>query len=109
MKKRYCITSSAYDRKGNLIASRTNSYFKSHPLQKHFASLAGEPYKETLHSEIATLIACRYKKIDKLVVMRYDSFGNLRNAMPCKTCQAAIKAFGVEMVMYSTEEGMKLL
>ena len=109
MKKRYCIVSSAYDSKGRLVASRANDYNKTHPLQKYFANIAGEPYKETLHSEIATLIACRDKQVHTLVVMLFDAHGNFKNSKPCCTCMIAIKAYNVQKVLYSTPEGMKEL
>ena len=105
-KKRYCITASAFDAKGRLIATKVNQYNKTHPLQKHFAVLAGEPYKEALHSEIACLIACKDIAIDKIVVVRYDASGNLKLAKPCKTCQVALTAYGVREVHYSTENGI---
>ena len=28
-------------------------------------------------------------------------------AKPCKACQAAIKAFGIRLVRYTTQEGIK--
>lgn len=108
-KRRYCIVSSAFDSKGRLIATKTNQYNKTHPLQKHFAILAGEPYKEALHSEIACLIACKNTPVEKVVVVRYDSFGKLKLAKPCKTCQTALKSYGVKEIYYSTESGIKEL
>lgn len=108
-KKRYCISASAFDRKGRLICTRNNSYTKSHPLQKHFAKLAGEPFKEYLHSELACLIAARDVKVHRLVVVRYDYYGNFKMAMPCKTCREAIRAFGVGEIYYSTENGIILM
>ena len=109
MKKRYLITASAFDRKGNLIASKQNNYLRTHPLMKHFATLSGEIHKESLHAEITTLIACKDKQVHTLVVMRQDARGNLKLAKPCKTCQVAINAYNVKQVIYSTEEGMKEL
>jgi len=105
-KKRYVVVTSAFDSKGRCICTRENSYTKTHPIQKHFAKLAGEPYKEFLHSEIHCLIASKMQAVDKIVVMRYDCFGNLQNAKPCKTCHTALKAYGVKNVYYSTEEGL---
>lgn len=109
MKKRYVIQASTFDQKGNLIAARNNNYTKSHPLMKHFACLANEPCKEYLHAEISALIASKDKVIDTLVVVRYDAYGNLKLAKPCKTCQIAIQAYNVRKVIYSTEEGMQEL
>lgn len=105
-KKRYVITASAFDSKGHVIATRTNQYNKTHPLQKHFAILAGEPYKEALHSEIACLIACKDTPVGKMVILRYDASGKLKLAKPCKVCTLALKTYGVREVYYSTEQGI---
>lgn len=108
-KKRYCITASAFDSKGRLICTRTNLYNKTHPLQKHFAMLSGEPYKEALHAEIACLIAAKDAKVHSMTVIRYDGNGNLKQACPCKTCKTAIESYGVKKVYYSTPNGMEEL
>lgn len=106
MKKRYAITASAFDSKGRLICTKNNLYSKTHPLQKHFAELAGEPYKESLHAEIHCLISSKDTPVHRIVIMRYDSFGNLKLAAPCKTCRTAIESYGVKEVYYSTENGV---
>lgn len=105
-KKRYAITASAFDSRGRLICTRNNNYSKTHPLQKHFAKLSGEIYKEKLHAEIACLIASRDIPVAKVVIIRYDANGNLKLAAPCKTCQEALKAYGVKEVYYSTDKGI---
>ena len=106
-KKRYVITASAFDKKGRVICSRQNVYSKSHPFQKHCAVLAGEPYKEALHAEIACLIASKRKDVDKIVVLRYDALGRLKLAKPCKVCEVALRIYAVKTVVYSTEDGLK--
>lgn len=108
-KKRYVITASAFDSKGKLIATRNNQYSKTHPLQKHFAVLAGEPYKEALHAEIACLIAAKDAKVHSVVITRFDSKGSMKLALPCRTCMQALKSYGVSRIYYSSEEGMKEL
>ena len=56
MKKRYIILAKVKNKQGDCIGIASNSYTKSHPLQKHFAKLAGQPNKIFLHAEILALI-----------------------------------------------------
>ena len=100
--KKQLILAKCYDKKGNLLSSAYNSYAKTHPAQKNFAKLAGQPYKEYLHAEIYAMIRARGKPIYKLTVERYDSDGNPMLARPCKVCMEAIKAFSVTEVFYTT-------
>ena len=112
MKKRYVIVSSSYDKRGRLIYSCTNSYRDSSALMRFYAVKMGQPKKVYNHSEIRCLevsILKMRKQVDKLVVIRYDSDGLLKDAQPCIICKAAIKDFNIKMVMYSTEMGMKRL
>lgn len=104
-KARYVITATCFDAKGRVIATANNNYSKSHPIQAHFAKLAGEPYKICLHAEIQALLRTRDKPVDTLLVQRFDKSGNPRLAMPCKTCQTAIIAYGVKKVIYTTDGG----
>lgn len=107
MKKRYNIIATAFDKKGRVLSVGRNNYNKTHPLQKYFSLKAGESeLKHCLHAELSALIQAR-KVVDCLVVERYDVHGNPKLAMPCKSCQEAIKAFGVRLVKYTTEGGEK--
>ena len=90
------------------MATAVNDYSKSHTLMKHFSQKAGESSdKIWLHAEVAALLKCKDKEVHSILVQRYDAFGNPKLARPCKTCQEAIKAFGVKEVRYTTEEGVK--
>jgi len=105
MSKRFTIIAKCYDRKNKVISVGLNSYNKSHPIQAHFAKLAGLPEKEYLHSEIQALVRCKDRIPHKLTVERYDSEGNPAIAKPCPICAKAIKAYGVKMVEYTVNGG----
>lgn len=107
-RKRYAITSTTYDKRGRPIAIGVNDYNKSSPLMKHFAVLAGESeFKIWKHSEMDAVLKSRGKDIDSILVQRYDAFGNPKLARPCPTCRQILKAFGVRIVRYSSEDGIK--
>lgn len=99
-RKKYKIIACALDKKGKVLAMRTNEYNCSHPLQKHFAVLAGKPEAIFLHAEIAALIAAR-KEVHKLLIARIDKKGNPLSAKPCPICEKAIEAFGVKEIEYT--------
>jgi tRNA(Arg) A34 adenosine deaminase TadA len=94
------IIAMAYDSNQKLLCSRYNSYRKTHPLQKHFAVLAGRPDKIFLHAEISALVSTR-KKVHTLVVARVNSLGEPELAAPCPICQIAIDVYEVENVIFS--------
>ena len=107
-KKRYCITASAYDKRGRCISKATNSYQKSNPTQKHFSILAGmSDQRIYLHSEIACLIKVRGAPVHTLKIERYDLDGKPKLAWPCPSCQLFIKECNVRFVIFTTEEGFK--
>lgn len=104
-RKRFTITATAFDKKGNIIGAGTNSYQKSHPLMKHFAVLAGESTdKIYIHAELAAVLAAGKQQVHKLFVQRYLSNGEPAHAEPCPTCKAMLKAFGVTLIEYTTNE-----
>lgn len=98
--RRYEITALAYDRKGNLLAVGRNSYTKTHPLQARYAAKAGRPLAIYMHAEIAALVKAR-GEVHKLVVTRFDSKGRAVNARPCKSCQLALKDYGVKHIEHT--------
>lgn len=108
MKTRYVITASCFDKKGRLISTGQNDYKKSSTFMKRWAELAGEPYKIYWHSECRAIYRAlkQGKDIHSIVVTRYDSKGNFRNAKPCKTCMACIRFFNIPFIYFSTEEGI---
>jgi deoxycytidylate deaminase len=102
MKKKFSVTAIIYDKRGRVLSVGVNSYVKTHPLMKHYACRAGEPYKVFLHAEVAAIVRCvSIEKAHKIVVLRYNEDGSPANARPCKICQAAIKAAGIEIVEHT--------
>ena len=110
-KKRYCITATAFDRKGRVLCSSNNSYRDSCSLMRYYAMKTGNFKKVFNHAEIACLAkALKMRKdVDKMVVIRYDCNGSMKSALPCEVYQAALKDFKVRKVFYSTESGIKEL
>ena len=64
MSKKYSITAIIYDRRGAVLSLGKNSYHKTHPLQAHYAAVAGEPHKMFLHAEIDAIIQTGWKGIN---------------------------------------------
>lgn len=46
-----------------------------------------------------------FQKKLKIIVIRTDKFGNLRDSKPCNHCLENMKLFGIRTVYYSTNEG----
>ena len=101
---RYLITAYCYDKKGKLLSMAVNNYKKSHPIQAHFAQLVGHPARIFLHAEIHAIIKAGDKQIYKMVITRFNKNHKSLNAKPCPICAAAIKAYGIEYVSYTTGE-----
>ena len=110
MRKRYEIKATCYDHKGKVLSKGCNNYSKSHPLAKHFAVLAVESQdKVYLHAELDACLKARGKKIHEVKVERKHNDGTMANAEPCRTCKVMLRAFGVQKVKYSHEDGWKVL
>ena len=107
-RKRYTIFSTTFDKRGRVIATGTNDYFRSHPLMKFHAELVGESSEKIWkHSELEALLQSKSKEVHSILVQRFDSEGRPKIAKPCKTCQSIIKSYGVKIVRYTTEEGIE--
>ena len=107
-KKRYLITSTAYDRRGRVLSVGENNYRKSSTWQKELSIACGyDSERIYLHSEIACLLKTKGKQVHSLFVERYDSEGKPKLAFPCKSCQLGIKLAGVKEVRFTSEEGIK--
>lgn len=105
MKRRYEITAVVYDKRGLPLASATNDYRKTHPIQKKFSELVGLENKPFLHAEISALIRCRdIKKAHSIFVSRFDKNGKPRLAKPCPICDAFIKSCGIKEIRYTENE-----
>lgn len=91
----------AYDKRGRVISVGNNSYVITHPLQAKYARKAGCPDAVFIHAEIDAIVRARGRRIHRIFVSRRDSSGNYCLAKPCKSCQLAIKDFGIELVEYT--------
>ena len=90
------------DRKGKVLGRGVNSYTRTHPLQKHFAVLAGmSEEKSFLHAELQAVLRSRDKEIHTVFVARVLKDDTISLARPCAACMKALKAFGVEKVVYT--------
>ena len=101
MKKRYLIKATCYDKKGTALSVGFNSYSRTHPLQKHFAQLAGQQGKEYIHAELDALLKAKGRQVYSIKIERYGKDGQPMLAKPCATCEQALKAFGVKQVVYT--------
>lgn len=110
-KKRYCITASAFDKRGRLIASANNSYKDSCSLMRYYAMKTGNFQRVFNHAEVHCLAKAMKmnKVVDTLVIVRYDCSGRMKDSRPCEICQEAISDFKVRKVIYSTPNGMEEL
>ncbi len=108
MSRKYVITASCFDKRGRVLASATNSYKDSSAFMRYWAVKTGYPYKVYNHAECRAieLSLKTGKVIDKILIMRYDSKGNLKNAKPCEICMACITDLKIKHVLYSTEDGV---
>ena len=106
-RKKFVLTATTFCSKGRVIAHAQNQVTKTHPLQKYFAIKAGESeLKCVTHAEVNVIIKSRGKQIDSILVQRFAADGTPALAMPCKSCQEAIKAFGIRLVRYTTTTGV---
>lgn len=102
-RRRFRVIARALDKKGRVICTRTNSYTRSHPIQKHFAVLAGRPEAIYVHAEVASLIASKKlgREVHTLLIARINNEGEAIQAAPCEICSIAIKRFGVKEIIHT--------
>lgn len=101
---RHTVQATCYDRRGRKISVAINSYSVTHPMQAHFARLAGIPEKEFLHAEIRALLRAKDRKVHSIHIERYHKDGSTALAQPCPACTLAISSFGVQYVTYTEEQ-----
>ena len=90
-------------RKNRVIATATNHDCKSHPVQAKWAERVGLREKIYLHAEISAMIKAR-EQADKIIVVRLGghSGDELRQARPCRICEAYIRqTSNIKHVYYS--------
>lgn len=86
---------------GRVVSVGYNSYTKTHPQQAKFAKLAGQPKREFLHAEVASLIRAP-RDADTLVVIRVNKAGEYVCAKPCPICRLAIDHFNPNLRVIHT-------
>ena len=96
--KRYTIIAKCYNKQGRLISEATNSYKKTHPIQKHFAELAGEPKRIYLHAEILAILRAGDQPIHTISITNTNG----KYADPCPVCLRAIQAYGIKRIALSS-------
>lgn len=97
--KRYNITAIIYDKRGRVLSVGKNSYIKTHPLQAQHAREAGEPHKVFLHAEVHAISRLKdLTRAHSMKIFRFLEDGSPALARPCRVCQSAIKAAGIEVV-----------
>lgn len=66
--------------------------------------ITGYPDFSMLHAEYDVLTKAKINSSIKIVNIRINQDGDLRNSKPCPCCQAVMKAAGVRKVWYHTGE-----
>jgi tRNA(Arg) A34 adenosine deaminase TadA len=61
---------------------------------------------QPLHAEFDALWNCRNTNGSDIIVVRIDSFGNLKMAKPCKFCHGLIKRLGIRKIYYTNDDGI---
>ena len=113
-RKKFVIKSTAFDKKGVVLAVGFNDYFKSSPYQKSLSLRAGLSEMRTqVHAEVLCLVRAKRlhpnKRVHTLLIERYDSEGKPRLAKPCASCELAIRDSRVQIVLYTSESGIQTL
>jgi len=88
----------------NKIVATGSNYFKTHPMAKEI----GYPFDE-MHSELdAFRKVPKHLRDENLILMnfRFNQFGQMRMARPCKLCLGWCKEV-FHTIYYSTNEGMQ--
>lgn len=77
----------------------SNSYLKTHPIQKKHADKVGLEKKIFLHAEIAAIIKCKdLSRAHRILITRFDSKGNPVIAKPCPVCMSAISETNISII-----------
>tara|TARA_Y100001937_G_scaffold56690_2_gene77883 strand:- start:118 stop:483 length:366 start_codon:yes stop_codon:yes gene_type:complete len=98
-KKKHC---SLIIHKNNVISVGTN-HFKTHPKAKEI----GYRYDE-VHSELDALLRCKQRGGLTLVNVRFNRFGDMRIARPCRLCMPWCKMM-FDKIYFTTPEGIERL
>ena len=100
-------------KRNKIVSCATNSYTKTHPIQKwaaeRTARIYGKEYalKQYLHGEVRAIIKAKGEPADTIVVCRMGGHGQkeLREARPCRICSSLLIDNGIYNIHYSTSNG----
>lgn len=59
----------------------------------------------SIHAEVNCLKNIKFRKKYRLLVLKFNKQGELRDSKPCSQCKEYIKKKGFKEVYYSTNEG----
>jgi deoxycytidylate deaminase len=96
----YKLCSVITDKRGRVLSIGVNSYKKTHPFMAQAAKKYGCAEKQYLHSEIASLIACKSKPY-AIYTARINRKGESQNAKPCEICEAVLKESNIKKIYYT--------
>lgn len=98
--KKQRIFSIITDNHNRILATGTNSYSKSNPLQAYYCELATkERHKIYLHSELAALVKLKGRKADKIFIARVNRKNEAVPSQPCPICRMAIRDAGIKEII----------
>lgn len=102
MAKQHHITAIIYDKRGRILSVGQNSYVKTHTLQSCHAKKVGQPEKEFLHAEVAAIVKCKdLSRAHRIFVSRWNANGEPALAKPCKICESALAAAGINIIEHT--------
>jgi len=98
--KKQRIYSIITDRHGRILATGTNSFSKSHPLQSYYCELATkEQHKIYIHSELQALVRLKGRKADTIYIARVNKKNEPIPGQPCPICRLAIHDAGIKEII----------
>lgn len=102
--KQVNVYAAIYNKKGNLISESTNSYIKTHPLQKEFAEKLSLQHHIYLHAEIGALIKARGQGHTIHIVRLAKDGQTTLPSKPCPICDLAIRKAHINNIIYYRPE-----
>ena len=98
--KKQRIYSIITDSHGRILATGTNSFSKSHPLQSYYCEMATkEQHKIFIHSELQALVRLKGRKADAIYIARVNRNNEPLPSQPCPICKMAIADAGIKKVI----------
>lgn len=88
--------------KGSRIFSSGHNSFRSSTIPIKY-----KRFEHTLHAEQSALNGVNWETLKgaSILVIRYNTSGNMSLGYPCKYCMESIKHVGIKFLYYSTRKG----